>query len=228
MDQVVRRQAADGPAAGPVPSGYARVVGCAVAAADALARPARRRGAALEQAIFEAVLDQLTSGGYARLTMEGVAGAARTGKAALYRRWASKVDLVLDALRSTLPPPTDIPDLGSARSELLLLIDHFGVALESRAGGAVNAVMNELDHDQAQIFKEFLVERVIEPTKAATLSILRRGEDRGDVRPGAANPLVADVAPAMLMYRVKVRGGRLGHGYGTELVDEVLLPMIRR
>ncbi|GHH80587.1 TetR/AcrR family transcriptional regulator [Kitasatospora indigofera] len=228
MDQVKRLQNAAGPSAVPLSSGCALVAGVAVGVAEALARPVRRRGEALERAIFEATLDQLTSGGYARLTMEGVAGAARTGKAALYRRWTSKVDLVLDALRSTLPPPDDIPDLGSARSELLLLIDRFGTALESRAGGAMNALMNELDHDQAQVFKQFVVERVFDPTKAATLAILRRGELRGDVRPGAANPLVADVAPAMLMYRVKVCDGRLGEGFGVELVDEVLLPMVRR
>src|SRR5690242_10940175 len=74
--------------------------------------PQRRRGRALELAIFEATLEQLTSGGFARMTMEGVAGAAQTGKAALYRRWPSKLELVLDALGFTLSPPTDTPDLG--------------------------------------------------------------------------------------------------------------------
>lgn len=239
MDQMVRRQATDGPAPAAPPPRSAPV-GCVLASgvaasvaagvAGALGRPMRRRGRELEEAIFEATLDQLTSGGYARLTMEGVAGAARTGKAALYRRWASKVELVIDALESTLPPPADIPDLGSARSELLLLIDRFAAALESRAGGAVHALMNELDHDQvqAQVFRNFVVDRVVNPTKAATLDILLRGERRGDVRPGAANAMTADVAPAMLMYRVKVCGGRLAPGFCAELVDEVLLPMVRR
>ncbi|MFD0328721.1 helix-turn-helix domain-containing protein [Streptacidiphilus monticola] len=37
--------------------------------------------------------------------MEAVATAARTGKASVYRRWPSKEELVLDALRSTLPEP---------------------------------------------------------------------------------------------------------------------------
>lgn len=131
MDQLVRRQAkapvtdraagrtveragerpgAPGPAPAPVAAPAAL---CPVrAAAEVLSRPMRRRGKELEQAIFEAALDQLTSGGFARLTMEGVASAARTGKAALYRRWASKVDLVVDALDSTLPRPADTPTSG--------------------------------------------------------------------------------------------------------------------
>ncbi|MFD0530101.1 TetR/AcrR family transcriptional regulator [Kitasatospora arboriphila] len=73
---------------------------------------ARRRGRALEAAIFEATLELLVSGGFARLTMEGVAGAAQTGKAALYRRWASKADLVVHALGATLPPPWTSPTSG--------------------------------------------------------------------------------------------------------------------
>ncbi|MFI6447449.1 TetR/AcrR family transcriptional regulator [Kitasatospora sp. NPDC050543] len=195
--------------------------------AEVFARPARRRGKELERAIFDATLDQLTSGGYARLTMEGVAGAARTGKAALYRRWTSKVELVLDALDSTLPPFTDIPDLGSARSEFVQLIDRFIEALNSRAGGAMHALMSELEQERAGVFREFVIERVVDPAKCATSGILRRGEARGDVRPGVAGSMVVDVAPAMLMYQWKMCGGTLGPGFTAELVDEVLLPLVR-
>ncbi|MBP0453597.1 TetR/AcrR family transcriptional regulator [Kitasatospora sp. RG8] len=247
MDQLVRRQAV-GATAGravertagrsgerpvaPEPTPVAPVAALAAlcpvkAAAEVLSRPARRRGKELEQAIFEATLDQLTSGGFARLTMEGVAGAARTGKAALYRRWASKVELVIDALDSTLPRPSDTPDLGSTRSELLLLIEGFTAAMGSRAGAAMNALMSELDHEQAELFKDFITRRVIEPTKGTILDILRRGAGRGDVRPGAATPLVADVAPAMLMYRVKTCGREIGANFAVELVDEVMMPLIR-
>ncbi|MGW4898813.1 TetR/AcrR family transcriptional regulator, partial [Kitasatospora sp. NPDC004240] len=197
-------------------------------AAEVLTRPARRRGKVLEAAIFEAALDQLTSGGYARLTMEGVASAARTGKAALYRRWASKTELVIDALDSTLPRPSETPDLGSARSELLLLITRFTNSVHSRAGSAIHVLMAELDHQQAAVFKDFITARVLEPTTVTILDILRRGEERGDVRPGAANPLVADVIPAMLLYRVKACGQEsMGPDFAAQLVNEVMEPMIR-
>ncbi|WP_181970689.1 TetR/AcrR family transcriptional regulator [Kitasatospora xanthocidica] len=198
------------------------------AARQALTRPARRRGKELENAIFEAALDQLTSGGYARLTMEGVAGAARTGKAALYRRWASKDELVIDALDATLPRPYDTPDLGSARDELHRLIEGFTQAMASPTGSALNALMGEIDQERAEVFKAFITDRVIEPTARTILEILRRGAERGDVRPGAATPLVADVIPAVLLYQVKIRGlENMGPGFAGRLVDEVLEPMIR-
>ena len=54
----------------------------------------RRRGEVLERALYEATLAELAEVGYGGLTMEGIAARARTGKAALYRRWCSKHDLV--------------------------------------------------------------------------------------------------------------------------------------
>ncbi|MFH9349898.1 TetR-like C-terminal domain-containing protein [Kitasatospora sp. NPDC017646] len=202
---------------------------CVVRAArEALARPVRRRGKELENAIFEAALDQLTSGGYARLTMEGVAAAARTGKAALYRRWASKVELVIDALDSTLPRPHGVPDLGSARAELLQLIELFTDAICSRAGAALHALMAELSQQQAEVCKDFIVRRVIGPTKDSVLDILRRGVERGDVRADAVAPLVAEVVPAMLMFQVKVLDGGMAPDFAVRLVDDVLVPMVRQ
>ncbi|MFI6157449.1 TetR-like C-terminal domain-containing protein [Kitasatospora sp. NPDC051170] len=195
----------------------------------AVDRLVRRRGKELENAIFEATLDQLTSGGFARLTMEGVAAAARTGKAALYRRWGSKVELVIDSLDATLPRPRAVPDLGSTRAELLQLIELFAAASGSRVGAAIHALMGEVSQQQAEMFKDFLMGRVIDPTTETVLDILRRGVERGDVRPGADTPMVADVVPAMLFYHVKATGAEpMPDDYASRLVDEVLMPMVGR
>ena len=75
----------------------------------------RRRGEVLERALYEATLAELSQVGYGRLTMEGIAARAHTGKAALYRRWASKHDLVHAALVFALPP---VPEPRSGRSAL--------------------------------------------------------------------------------------------------------------
>ncbi|GLW73118.1 TetR family transcriptional regulator [Kitasatospora phosalacinea] len=189
--------------------------------------PQRRRGKALEAAIFEAAIEQLTSGGFARMTMEGVAGAAQTGKAALYRRWNSKADLVVDALAAALPQPTGVPDLGSVRDELRRVVEAYVAVVGSPIGAAIHTLMGEFDHERAESFKDFLQERVVAPGVEVILDILRRGEERGDVRRGAAVPAVADVLPAMLLYRAKLCGGVLDEAFATELLEQVLLPMIR-
>ena len=75
----------------------------------------------LERAILEAALEQLSTVGWNGLTMEGVAAGAQTGKAAVYRRWPSKEDLVADALQAGLPRLEQAPDTGSVREDLLAL-----------------------------------------------------------------------------------------------------------
>ncbi|MFJ8622133.1 TetR-like C-terminal domain-containing protein [Kitasatospora sp. NPDC093550] len=189
--------------------------------------PLRRRGEALESAIYEAVLQQLTTDGYARLTMEGVAAAAQTGKAALYRRWSSKEELVMDALRASLPPGASAPDTGSLRGDLLEVVARLRTAMFSELGAAVRAIMSELDHQRAHAFVEIVFERVVEPTTALIAEVLDRGTERGEVRPGAVTPLVTDVVPALMLYRIKMCGGDAVQLDPAEIVDEVLLPIVR-
>ena len=61
-----------------------------------------------EREILEATLDVLADVGYDRLTMDAVATRARASKATLYRRWNTKVGLVIDALlvEKQTPPGT--------------------------------------------------------------------------------------------------------------------------
>ena len=63
-------------------------------------RPVRRprRGTAVEKAISDAVLAELAEVGFGRLTFEGVAERAGTGKSPLYPRWPDTVSLVIDKL----------------------------------------------------------------------------------------------------------------------------------
>ncbi|MFE4518908.1 TetR/AcrR family transcriptional regulator [Kitasatospora sp. NPDC056783] len=189
--------------------------------------PLRRRGEALESAIYEAVLQQLTTDGYARMTMEGVAAGAQTGKAALYRRWSSKEDLVKDALRASLPPSGPAPDTGSLRGDLLEVVTRLRAAMVSEMGAAVRAVMSELDHQRAHAFLEIVVERVVEPTTALIAEVLDRGTTRGEVRPGAVTSLVTDLVPALMLYRIKMCGGDAARLDPAAIVDELLLPVVR-
>jgi AcrR family transcriptional regulator len=107
----------------------------------------RRRGDALERAIYDAVFHQLQTVGYTRLTMEGVAGCARTGKAALYRRWTGKDDLVVDAIDHALPSLADLPDHGDVREDLLELLRRMAAMLNSPTGCALQCLLAEVDRD---------------------------------------------------------------------------------
>ncbi len=64
-------------------------------------RRGRPRSAQLDAAIVDATLALLAVRGYNGLTLSGVADQAGTTTAAIYRRWSSKADLVLEAVFRT-------------------------------------------------------------------------------------------------------------------------------
>src|SRR2546429_2448540 len=71
------------------------------------------------QAIIEAVLDELAETGYGKLSMEAVARRAGVGKSALYRRWASKQEMVMAVLAEFSLELAETPDTGTLRTDLL-------------------------------------------------------------------------------------------------------------
>ncbi|MEU6099853.1 TetR/AcrR family transcriptional regulator [Streptomyces flaveolus] len=187
----------------------------------------RRRGAVLERAILDAALEQLGTVGWNGLTMEGVAAGAQTGKAAVYRRWPSKEDLVADALRSGLPSYDNVPDLGSVRDDLLALCRRARDAMFSRPGSALRAVLHECDTLQAERFHAVIFEGVIEPTIKMLQEVITRGIERGEVREEAANSYVFDAVPAMMMYRAKVCGSEWTDREVEEMIDRLMVPLLR-
>ena len=189
--------------------------------------PSRRRGAVLERAILDAALEQLGTVGWNGLTMEGVAAGAQTGKAAVYRRWPSKEDLVADALRSGLPSYDNVPDLGSVRDDLLALCRRARDAMFSRPGFALRAVLHECDTMQAERFHAVIFEGVIEPTIKMLREVITRGIERGEVREEAANSYVFDAVPAMMMYRAKVCGSEWTDQEVEEMIDQLMVPLLR-
>ncbi|HEY9389443.1 MAG TPA: TetR/AcrR family transcriptional regulator [Mycobacteriales bacterium] len=186
----------------------------------------RRRGEALERAIFEATVEELRLVGYGRLTMEGVAARAHTGKAALYRRWASRGELVVDTLEYLLPSPGELPDHGTVREDLLDLLRRIQTMVDCPSGCAIEALMADAKRDET--FVRVLHERVIEPRRQQFVEVLRRGVERGHVHPAAATPLVASVGPSMVLLHCLVGGPPVTDAYLVSIVDEVLLPLLDR
>ncbi|MFD1658618.1 TetR/AcrR family transcriptional regulator [Streptomyces caeni] len=187
----------------------------------------RRRGAVLERAILDAALEQLSTVGWNGLTMEGVAAGAQTGKAAVYRRWQSKEDLVADALQAGLPRFDEAPDLGGVREDLLALCRRAREAMYSRPGFALRSVIHECDTVQAERFHGVIYQGVVEPTIKLLREVIDRGIRRGEVRCGAANRYVYDVIPAMMMYRSKMCGSEWSDQEIEEMVDQLMIPLLR-
>ena len=85
-----------------------------------LRKPGRPRSAQAHKAILDATLVLLAEEGFQGLSIEGVADKAGVGKTTIYRRWASKDELVIDAIHE-VQINLSIVDTGNFRNDLMTL-----------------------------------------------------------------------------------------------------------
>src|SRR5437016_2967111 len=85
------------------------------------APPGRPRSPEADRAIRDATVELLTRDGYANLTMSGVAAAAGVSTATLYRRWSSKLELVVDVLAARAEE-SPVPDTGSLEGDCRAIV----------------------------------------------------------------------------------------------------------
>ena len=185
----------------------------------------RRRGDALNAAIFEATLAELTAVGYAELKMEHVAHRARASKGSLYRRWSSRAELVADAVHHTFPACGALPDAGCVREDVLACLRAFADLLNGASGEAVRGLMAEtIRHPDLM---EIIRIRFIDPGVGLFLDVLRRGAVRGEVRATALTPRIASVGPDLLRQYFLVYSSPIPDRVLIEIVDDVIIPLIR-
>jgi len=183
----------------------------------------RRRGDALLDAIRTAVLDELADNGYGALSIERVAERARTGKASIYRRWPTRLELVLDALDHTIPDPEHVVRGDDLREDLLAVLRRIAGVMGSRSGGAARACLGPGVEPE---LSESIRARLLQPRRAALLALLERAAQRGEIRPEAVTERIAELGPTLLHGELLQRG-HIDDAAVVAIVDEVLMPLLR-
>jgi AcrR family transcriptional regulator len=189
----------------------------------------RRRGEALERAIHAAVFAELAEVGYAAFTIESVASRARTGKASIYRRWPTKQDLVLDAFCGkfghTMQLIEGSLDDDTSTRDLMFQMGRRMCEVAGGASEAIRAAAGEMSRDAE--LSAALDEQVNCPKRAILLKVLQRGVERGEVRPDAACEMVADVLPAMIMFKLILENQVVSETMLIGIVDDIVMPLLR-
>ncbi|MGM7775927.1 TetR/AcrR family transcriptional regulator [Arthrobacter sp. KNU-44] len=184
----------------------------------------RRRGAALNSAIFEAVLAEIAESGYAALTMDSVAERARASKASLYRRWPGRAALVLEAAYDAMPGTASAPDTGSLREDALAILRLVAQQLEGAVGQAMRGLLGEALQNPAVAAE---VQEYARGNVAKTMrAIIEQAAARGECDPSVVTETRIEAGPALLRQRFIFSGVPIDDDYLVHVVDEVMLPLL--
>jgi AcrR family transcriptional regulator len=139
----------------------------------------RPRDARVDHAIAAAVRELLAEVGYARLTVDEVAARAGVGKAAIYRRHATKQEMIFDVLAPNQFLAT-VPDHGSLRADLAAALAEIQAAMVSPPEGTIPGLLADVHADPA--LREKFDERYLGAQRQTLAEILDRAAARGELR----------------------------------------------
>lgn len=192
------------------------------------ARLGRKRDHSRDAVILDAALEVLAEEGYERMTMDQVAARAKAGKATMYRRWASKGQLVLDAISRMGQQEVDLgqlPDTGTIRGDLLALTGPEVSGAGERRLKVMAGLTSMLASDQTGL-AEAAHAASTEPWVRVNRILIQRAMDRGEVRVAVDVDTLAQVVPSMAAFRVAIERKPIDGDYLSSLIDGVLLPAL--
>ncbi|MGW3335415.1 TetR/AcrR family transcriptional regulator [Streptomyces rubiginosohelvolus] len=143
-------------------------------------RTGRPRSTAADAAILEATRASLVDLGWSKLTMSDVATRAGVAKTTLYRRWAGKNELVVDAV-AVLFDELELPDRGSLAADVQGVVLQFAALLERpEARTALMAVVAESTRDDS--LRHRIRSAIVDRQKRLVLLGRERAQARGELR----------------------------------------------
>lgn len=157
----------------------------------------------ITEAIRDALVHELAEVGYGRLSIEAVARRAGVAKTAVYRRWSSKLQMVLDVVSSVAGASLPLVDTGSLRGDLEVILQIVSRALRHRLA--------------SQIIPDLLAEASRTPEIAESLQHVLRSQqrsigeqlislarERGDLAGSVDPDLVVDLIVGPLYWRLAI------------------------
>ena len=182
--------------------------------------PGRPRSEASHQAIIEATLELLIEVGYGALTMEAVRTRAGVGKATIYRRWASKEELVRDAI-VFLHDDFETPDTGSLSGDYDALAALVRASASRGGASLMPRLLGEAIGDP-ELFAIFRA-NLVEPRRAALRTVLERAIARGEIREGLDLELLIDLFAGPAVYRLLITGGDMAQMFSVDEQMDALM-----
>ncbi len=187
----------------------------------------RKRDPSRDGDILDAALDVLAEVGYEGMTIDMVAARAKAGKATLYRRWASKELLVIDAvacMKQLDVDPAALPDTGTLRGDLVAMIKPKAMEDGGKKLRIMAGLMSMLSRDPS--LAETAHSTIMEPRAAVNRMFLQRAIDRGEIAADTDVDMIAQVGQSMAAYRTIMLRKPITPEFLLSIIDNVILPAV--
>jgi AcrR family transcriptional regulator len=183
-------------------------------------RPGRPRCLDARRAILDATWQILGGeGGFADLTMEGIAERAGVGKTTIYRWWPNKASVAAEAFLTHVEPKVRFPDTGSLREDIRLQMKEVCKVLNSKSGRVLRALLGGGQSDPELI--EAFRSHWMEPRRVKCREILCRAVRNGEMRSDINIDLAMDALYGPFYLRFLVKHLPLDDSFVDQLCDSV-------
>ena len=178
----------------------------------------------MDDAVFEAVREELADVGYQRLTMVGVARRAGTSRRALYLRWTTKDQMIYDSIVPYVPTAVSFSSSGDLRTDLVDFLPSAS-AYEGTLGRAVRSIVAESYRDPESLHD--LREHLTAASWSGLRQLLLEAIARGEADPSALDNEILMVISAVVFHQMCVRSEPIPVAVAGDIVDRVVLPLVR-
>ena len=179
-------------------------------------RRGRPAGGSVEvvSAILDATLAQLGKVGYAELSIDEVARAARVNKTTIYRRWPTKPELVIAAVVAARDEAPRYEPTGRLREDLIGLLRDKARTVATQRQCAIAHALSTLDSTvKAALLRELRRRRYTMPR-----DVIERAIARGELPPQTDSALVVELLTAPIFHRALMLRERVS----DELIEQTV------
>jgi len=180
----------------------------------------RPRSVETEQAILKSAYELLLELGFADVTVDKIAERANVSKATIYKWWPCKSAVVTDSYLFATAEKLQVPDTGSAVTDIILQASRLSAFLDSREGRVINELIAEGQFDKK--LADNYRQRYFIPRRKVSYQILERGVKRGELRSDLDIELCLDLIYGPIFYRLLITGEPIDDAFVGGIVNYVL------
>jgi AcrR family transcriptional regulator len=160
--------------------------------------PGRPRSVKSHQAMLQATLELLAEVGFDAMSIDAIATRAGVGKTTIYRRYASKEELVADAIENVREEIL-LPDTGTLQGDIDALIQNAAQITLSPLGRQTVAMIISSASSNAQFAQIYWI-KYLQPRRKTFAIVLERAKTRNEIPVDLDSDLVFDTMSGIMLY----------------------------